>query len=360
MEQTRIPESMVYRSEKLNIANVGIAPIITAIGTQTNYNIYDGTKGKKVYINEKNQFGTREELHRSAILLYLYMHFLTPDRFGYVRLGTKEASIQLHCSERTILRNLKVLSAREYISYSEGIFPHTYSIFITGYADMSKPATQSGRGYFQLPFKTFEQLIASSNINEVRLELRGHTSYADGMQKGALSGEHSYQEVKRMLPSYLSNKQIRTLLLRSSFLEMFHVLFAEEGTYFKINVKDSYNVHTVMNGLRDKCSLELDKLLLELNTLAKETQKKKSKYKVKRPEWNISDKDKLDIINIALQRPIPLIIDAVRQVYTQYIVGQQPIQKLGALVRIITDHYYTYYSRNIDHKTLQVLKSYCA
>ena len=57
-------------------------------------------KQVRAYINERNHFGYKYELPALAIKLFLYLHFLRSDKFGYLRIELEEAATILSCSRR--------------------------------------------------------------------------------------------------------------------------------------------------------------------------------------------------------------------------------------------------------------------
>ena len=56
---------------------------------------------KKIYVNEKARYGERMTLSRNAILVFVYLHFLSPDENGFIRMvNVQEAAEFLHRQRR--------------------------------------------------------------------------------------------------------------------------------------------------------------------------------------------------------------------------------------------------------------------
>ena len=134
-----------------NYASIGKAIIIQAVGIQRNYSENVTIKidkektgciscpyaefpnaekcavcekrcfiTEKKYINEKNKYGTKNRLKINALKMLIYFHFLHPDSNGLIKnVSIKELAQTLHCDERTVTNNIKLLQDYGYIYFSK-------------------------------------------------------------------------------------------------------------------------------------------------------------------------------------------------------------------------------------------------
>ncbi len=140
---------------------------------------------KKIYVNEKARYGERTTLSRNAILVFVYLHFLSPDENGFIRMvNIQEAADFLHCCPRTVRNSLNSLASSGYIALRklENI-PCHYSVFLSEFKDYFRTAKEGGRGYLLLTKETFLALAGQSTINSLRLAVRSILSFADGRER---------------------------------------------------------------------------------------------------------------------------------------------------------------------------------
>ena len=119
---------------------------------------------KKIYVNEKARYGERMTLSRNAILVFVYLHFLSPDENGFIRMvNVQEAAEFLHCCPRTVRNSLNALASSGYIAVRklENI-PCHYSVFLSDFRDYFRTAKEGGRGYLLLTRETFLALAGQS------------------------------------------------------------------------------------------------------------------------------------------------------------------------------------------------------
>lgn len=293
----------------------------------------------RTYVNERNRFGYKRELSALAIKLFLYMHFLRADKYGYVRIETKEASNVLSCSIRSISRNLMLLSKRGYISCAKGPFSGTYQAFLLSSSENKKTAAQGGRGYFVLSYHMFQVLKDCKTVNELRLQLRGVLSTLDGTTKNQMLHETSYEEIKRMLPSYVTKSLIRNVITSEPFLQMFGVKLSKENSFFYITMKEEYNPVRVKSDKVDSAQNTIEKVILRMNSDISKTNKKQ---KTNHPLLTLSKTDIRDVSKIALQIPVPYIVQAISRFYESYVKKGEKIYSIGAMIRTLAWDIYGY------------------
>ena len=285
--------------------------------------VYD-TSFEKIYINEKNRFGTRKNLKRNAILLFMYFHFLGPDKNGLIQFDAEEAAEKLNCNEKSIYNNLKLLSKNSYITYSPGTYPGAFNVFILDYNSYFKKAESGGRGYSVISSSIFDQLTEMKDINTIRLSIRNlvlGSSYLSDPKK-------SYDELKRCLPKYCTKEKIRSITGSKQFTNIFNI--SQKKRYINIIVKEQFNPVSIANHLREDCKIAV---LEKIDSINKFVVDNKLRFKI-----NLNNNDLTDIINIALRIPIRFICEAFDYIYKDYISHNQHVSNMGALVRTIAEY----------------------
>lgn len=285
---------------------------------------------KKIYINEANRYGIRPILKRNALLLFIYLHFLNPDSRGLVRLDIEDAAEALHCTERTIKNNIRLLNERNYIITTlNPIIPGFYHIFLTEYKSYFLPANQGGRGYSIISHECFDQFVKMPDINSLRLAIRNLLPDIEPKKSVASHGyEKSYHDVMRVLPEYVTKTQIKHLVDTDEFKQLFYV--KTKKRFIVIEAKDDFKPSRIANSLRQDCR---DKLLKTVDEINKTAQEQKKRFKL-----HLSEEEITDICNISLKVHIPYIIAAVQEVYSDYTSKNMHVQNFGALVRAIAEY----------------------
>jgi len=294
---------------------------------------------QRIYVNERNHFGTRQKLNTLAIKLFLYLHFLRVDKYGYARIEVTEAAEQLSCSKKSVTRNLETLSKRGYISYGKGLYPGTYQVFILSIKDNQKSASEGGRGYFVLSFDMLKTLINCKTINVLRLQLRGIVSTLDGLQNNQFLNETSFADTKRMLPDYVTKKQIIQIITTPEFGTMFGVKLSKGNRFFYLTMKDRFNPVRLKSEICDHCRDTITDAIKTLNDSISKTNKKQKKQD---PLLQVKLQDLNDISKIALQLPETVIVSAVCRLYELYVKKGERIHSIGAMVRTLAWDIYGY------------------
>ena len=277
---------------------------------------------KKVYVNEKNKYGVRKVLKRNAMLLFLYLHFLNPDKAGHVFIDIEEASEMIGCDVKTIRNNLYLLSENNYIALGKTDCPGYYQLFIKGYNEYFKKAIENGRGYTTISKELFDELLKVKDINSLRLILRTFLHSVESGAKNIQKKERTYKEVKRELPNYVTQKSMREVLNGNTFGKLFDV--KERKRTVILNIKENFNPTEVTNKLRSECYNKVMSFIQDINN-----NRKLGKL------FSIRCEEMEDIINIALKYPMTAILRGLDEFYNDYIVQGTPVRNTGALLRTI-------------------------
>ena len=339
-------------------ASIGLSMLIPAISLRTNYKIYvpekhldedktgcytcpyyrsDNcatcekkeyyTQSRTVYINEKNRFGYRYPLKQKALLLYMYLHFLSPDENGYIsKVDTEETAQKLHCTERTVKNNLRLLMREGYITAGKTCVSGYYQVFLNGYKQIFLKAKEGGRGFLRISSGMMEELTDLPDTNAVRLAIRSYINETELHFRPGANREKSIRDIKAQLPEYVTKKKLFSVFENPVFRKLFSVIQKKRTAI--ISLREQFNQEKLAEQVKDACRQEVKKLEDQIN---KET-KKRGKYEKKYP-MRLTEKDLSDISNIALRLPITAVTDAVRIFYETYVVNNINYDSAGALVR---------------------------
>lgn len=277
---------------------------------------------KKVYRNEKNRYGSRKVLKRNAILLFMCLHFLNPDQAGHVYVDIEDVAKLIGCDVKTIRNNLYLLNKHDYIILGRTECPGYYQLFIKGYKDYFKKASENGRGYTTISKEFFQELLKVKDINSLRLILRNFLHSIESGAKNLGRKERTYKEVKRELPKYVTQKSIKETLSGHTFSKLFDVT-EKKRTVF-VNVKQDFNPAEITNRLRTECYNKVMSFIQNINN-----NRKMGKL------FAINTDEMADITNIALKYPMTAILKGLNEFYNDYIVQEQPVYNTGALLRTI-------------------------
>ncbi len=308
------------------------AHYITGEGCQNCPNrIYQNDVVKK-YVNEKNRFGERQPLKKHALLLLIGLHFLNPDSNGYIRrVDLVEMADILGCTVRTVSNNLALLSERNYIFVSDSNIPGCRQVFITEYTEYFKKAQQGGRGFVRLTSSLFEKLTLLPDVNAVRLALRTYIENSEFESKHKSASEKSLQEVKSVLPEYVTKKTLLSTVKDKVFSTLFDV--RSSGRSLLMTTKEAFSQQQTSSLVRSECRTEVAALAEEIN---KENRKnasgRKNNYRLM-----LTEQDLNDISGIALRYPIPAILQSVRRFYDTYVKENLAVSSIGAVIRTYTD-----------------------
>ena len=277
---------------------------------------------KKIYVNEKARYGERMTLSRNAILVFVYLHFLSPDENGFIRMvNVQEAAEFLHCCPRTVRNSLNALASSGYIAVRKlENSPCQYSVFLSDFRDYFRTAKEGGRGYLLLTRETFLALAGQSTINSLRLAVRSILSFADGRERADAQNPRSYPEIARALPGYCSRKHILAETDRDAFRKIFDV--QSDRYTIRMRIRADFDPAGASDLLRKDCESAVLDLLKELNKNASRAHR-----------LSFTKAEMRDISGIALRYSVPNVLHAIRQVMREYIETDRAVKNVGALIR---------------------------
>ena len=285
------------------------------------------TETKKVYINESARHGRKKSLSRYGILILMWLHFNAPDENGLIkRIDIQELCDAVGCTYKTALNQLHDLSTYGYIAFNKLDVPGYYSIFICDYTSYFKPAMEGGRGYMTISFDMFEKFKAQKDINSLRVTIRGVYTATEQKRLNGFVEEKSIREIKRELPAYVTNGQIREIMKSDTFVSIFDVYDKKKYTV-SFKLKEEY----MQFGMRDKlvrdCRAAVEKTLKELTAASKGN------------KFKLTDNDLKCISEIGARFPVMNVVNALKTVFNSYFMNGIKIKDIGALVRTITKSY---------------------
>ena len=274
------------------------------------------------YVNEKNRFGESRVLQKNALLLFLLLHFLSPDVSGLVsKVKRDEAAEILGCNEDTIDHSLALLAQRGYIDYS-ATDTGCYHLFITNFRRYFAPSNQGGRGFLRLSADTFKALCEMSGINAIRLALRSFIYNNDNENKGGVDYERSFKDIKRTLPVYVTKKNIREILSCNTFKKLFEVSVLKRSAV--IVTKAIHNTSAHVNESKRICEQKVTAFVSSLSSEAR---------KDKIHPLSFNNKELEDITNISIRYPVDFVLAGIRHFYDTYIKNGLPYDSAPSLIR---------------------------
>lgn len=308
-------------------ASIGLIQLIPSLRITPNYKVVSGdvlnVKKSVLYVNEKNKYGSSRPLQKNALMLLLYLHFQAPDSNGLVLFSVSEAAETLHCHERSIRNNMKVLAKRQFITYQQFLCSDIYQAFLLRYTDYFIPADQGGRGYVTLTKEFFEELLVQKHINQIRLILRSYINEMKPKDKENDEQWFTIRSLRRYVPRYETSKHINELLNSHSYKKIFSTS-GKGSQMLKNSVNDTYNATSIRDQLKSDCYHALEALVQKLQP------EEGNDYK---RHFHLSATQYDDISAIAYLYPIPFIIESLQKIYHQYYERFLEPENLGALVR---------------------------
>lgn len=300
---------------------------------------------KKVYHNEKNRYGYRPMLKSNALKLFLMLHFFHPDRFGIIKnVDTREIAQKLNCNIKTVWNNLEILSGYTYISYSK---TDTYSVnlILNDYENYYLPAHKNGRGFLVLSFDLLNKIIALNSLVTLRIYLRELINLDNANLKGQASVDHkTFKDIRQVLPAYCKPCIIKKSIENAS-TDIFTTSINDNVIRFEID--ERYIAKNQKSILLRETTDKLKQFIIDFNLVIPEVNSgeiQPEKYNNFIPvdsdmtHYKLISikKDELeDLANIAIHYSYNLMIQALSNVYRQYILFDKPIKNLPGLVSSI-------------------------
>lgn len=301
-------------------ASISITSLVNAIGKRPQYSV-EREDGSRCYVNEKNAFGSGEKLKTNAILLYIYIHFLSPDQNARTRIDLFEASDYLSMPKRTLLNNLRILVRRGYICCVEGVLEGTYDILIESYSANGDTAKNGGRGYLTMTTETFAQIRTIRRINELRFAIRGLLNSVPGKQNCGLANGCPFSVLKGFFPTYTKRKDILEIMSSTKLNSLFDISLAKSMKYCAVKVRDDFDARMLKNKIVADVQPKILKRFESLNAKYPDNQ------------FNPTASELKDICNICLREPLERVLSAIARIY--YSHTRSEIKNLPAYIRTL-------------------------
>lgn len=334
-------------------ASIGKALLIRAIGIQENYieeitdiidqersgckdcihSFFPGCKEcaecnskcyktKKIYINEKNMYGTQTRLNANALKMLIYFHFLRPDANGIIKnVPINDITKILKCDRRTVINNMKLLDKHGYIKYSQ-TYHGTRNILILNYKDAFKKADEGGKGYVVFNESLINKLLNIDKIVLLRIFLRNMVEI-DNYNKDDRSSINmvtkTYRSMRRFLPSYCTKKVIDKIITAHNDADIFHV--KKQGEAFVFSLNNDCIGKRQRRELVKKYYDDLSKFLRRLNEASIEKNKKGLRndsefydilFDISSPKLMIlTEEELMNLAQLAVYYEYDVVVDAI-------------------------------------------------
>lgn len=272
------------------------------------------------YYNEKNKYKIPDIIDRLSKLQvkqFVLYHFLFVDKRGIVRnISTKEIASILGCTTKTVQVNNKRLTELNYIWVSN-IDNDRFNLLLKGYNTYHLTAKEGGSGYLYMSKEMLSELLAISNVNTLRLEIRKLIKFDDN-NIGATEPKpvtFTYKDISRFLPGYVNYRGIVEDIL-SQQSNAFTNIIRDDAIEFTI--KEEYNSDVL---IQVKGYEYFDKfgMLVEAESLTEV----------------FSNEDIGDLVQMSFEYNFEIVFDAVKVVIENYIKQDKEVGSIGALVRQI-------------------------
>lgn len=315
----------------------------------TNHTIKQQTITKKIYHNEKNQYGYRPMLKSNSIKLFLSLHFYHPDKFGIIKnVDPYELSELLNCNIKTIHNNLEILSNYEYISYSKHN-KHNISIVLNDYEKYYLPANKGGRGFIVMSKDLITELINISSLLSLRIYLRELINLDNNNMNGIASVDYKdVSELRKYLPTYCKPCIIKKNFMLSNSIFKVEI---DNNTKYKFIIDSKYIAKYQKNKLMEQYTKDLSNYIKEINTYVPvanvrndipDTFQNVFNYNDNSDFENavigntykfikITDVDIDDLALLAVHHSFDLVCETIISIYHNYILSNRPIKNFGAL-----------------------------
>ena len=185
------------------------------------------------YINEKNMYGFAPRLKTAALKLLLVYHFMSPDKNGVIQdISFKEIAEYIGCTVRTVHNSNEKLQDYGYIYFSEN--GAGYNIILPEYSTYALTADKGGRGYATLSRDFLDEIVKVTDLNQLRIFIRASLD-ADTIRNSIenVCVEKDFSSLRRFLPDYCKPGIIKKALARST--KLYTATFTDSAVYLSIN-----------------------------------------------------------------------------------------------------------------------------
>lgn len=302
----------------IKYARIGKQVLVQTLGVQENFKEYN-SNGNVIYYNEKNYYHIPIDirLSKSQLKLFIYLHFLNPDKNGIIKnITEKELANRLNINIKTLRINFNRLINLNYLWICNG-FEGQINILLANYKDYHLTKKEGGYGYLTLSQSTLEYLLSIDNVNVLRLELRRLLIIDTNQNNKATC---TYKDIQRYLPKYYNHNSIVIKLLKRTSTNLFTTNLHQD--YIDFNLNDEYNIKIIKN--QEKQSLR--NYFLEFF-------ESKGYYTFRMFPETLND-----FIQMALQyNDKELITNAFNEIVNKYFDNEIPVKNIGGLIRTIVE-----------------------
>lgn len=304
------------------------------------------TKVKKIYMNEMNRFGSSTPLKLTAILLFIAYHMLCDQKYGMIRgITIRELKNILGCSEHAIRYNQELLSKHGYITVYHAQRGY-YNILINDYTTYFRNASNGGRGFYTLTPDLFQALLNLNHTNEIRIILKLLLDHEQNILNDRPVMQ-SYQDLQSYLPDYCKRNVIQKTL-NSLKTGIVSVVTFTDCVRFSLNKICSGRQRKEL--LAHENENKLRTFVDQFNTNPGAFFKLPSLHDpLKSPPILQLDKDKIrDLVRLSLEYTIDHVIQALQEVYCNYILEHRHIRNFAGLVRQTISNFITHPASSLN------------
>ena len=366
-------------SDLASYAQIGKSELIQAIGIMNDTGEFAGIEltvkdgqSETTVTNKNNiekEYGDKERLSTTPLLLWMYFHYLSPDAEGLVRnISIREAADYLNVSVKGIRKAIEALVKSGYIFASE-IINSTVTIMLPDFKNYFKTKDQGGHGYLELSEDNFLSLVSIANqrlkrgtkdpddeyknkslVNRIRIKIRSFImcDHAQRQYKRNKKADKTVtktlHEMLSFLPGYFYPKKLLKVL--DSIKDTIAYVVEDDKVKMVATVGD-------FNGVKERNSL--------IRTIGKNVKNKINEINDLIQQYNLSDakdpyiltaaniylQDDLDccktysyskeevndIAKLCLQYSEDVVFEALGYIYSNFIITGRTIQNFGALLR---------------------------
>lgn len=364
-------------------AQIGKAELIQALGSSNRkkflgIDIEVDAKTKQVTSTIKTNSSTKnskskKKLSTTALLFWIYLHYLSPDQEGLVRdISIKDAAEFLGFSVKGIRKSIQNLSKLKYI-HSSVIYKNTVTIMLPDFKNYFLKSEEGGHGYIELSTENFLTIISITNqrkkrtalksnekrnykdnsiINQIRLKLRAfliceHSQRMFKKGKKAMkSVEKNIDNFLEFMPAYFYKKKLLKIIecisdvIDYSIVDSHIILEAKDEDFNGKNEKKN-KIRKNKKDIERKIA-KMEDALQYHNKMAKNSNYISEIF----PSYKITQNDIDDLAKMSITYGIECILNAIDFIYTQFIMKGRTIKNFGGLVRRSIQSYtfQTYYT----------------
>lgn len=309
------------------------------------------SKKIKQYKNEKNYFGNKEKVGKSAIKLWIALHFCSPDDFGLVRGITMSKITKLTgLNTRQVKYALKNLTKKGYISPSACIqnCNSAFDVMIADYQKLYAKAEKGGKGYITLSEDNLAEIMAFKNVNELRMYIRLYLT----CDETAVKHNNQYQHfsavkldvAKKWLPSYLTFSNVKSIL---SELKKYFSVQESEDAKFSVTFMNTTPGKLLYNEKIEDAKSEVFEYIREINRLVMSKPDSKTlnnmlqldicclpkKWKDKMIYIHENSRQVHDLAKLAIEFDLDAVKKAISSIVRNFHFEDKEIISWGALAR---------------------------